>query len=322
MSGTLDAYVSNSWVWIIQTVERGAGQDGGSQQAQDRLDPWRRIDTEPASASTGQRPNPDKIRLPRSTTDQDEGRCGAIGGKPISCRTGQPQLDSKASLLAHISSIVFTPIQTLSMPSWRGVMPRESPLRQSLCAGTDGFGLHAVVRVEAHNRKRLEQRCCCITRPALPDELVQFNAAGQVELKLKTPRRDGTTHPVMCPAAAWITTASTRSPSSCCTGVSTRAWSSSASRYGAPGAPKMVSILDILNDALSPVSTFYEVETRANRGTRNVLWQIEQTRALKLPHVYLGHRISRSDTIDCKAQFAPQGWLIEGRWPSPAAALR
>ena len=28
---------------------------------------------------------------------------------------------------------------------------------------------------------------------------MQFNAAGQVELKLKTPRRDGTTHMVMSP---------------------------------------------------------------------------------------------------------------------------
>lgn len=38
-----------------------------------------------------------------------------------------------------------------------------------------------------------------ITRPALSDERVQINAAGQVELKLKTPWRDGTTHLVMSP---------------------------------------------------------------------------------------------------------------------------
>ena len=34
----------------------------------------------------------------------------------------------------------------------------------------------------------------CITQSALSDERVQLNAAGQVELKLKTPWRDGTTH--------------------------------------------------------------------------------------------------------------------------------
>ena len=37
------------------------------------------------------------------------------------------------------------------------------------------------------------------TRPALSDERVQLNAAGQVEFKLKTPWRDGTTHLVMSP---------------------------------------------------------------------------------------------------------------------------
>jgi len=55
------------------------------------------------------------------------------------------------------------------------------------------------VRVEAHDRKRLEQLCRYITRPALSDERVQLNAAGQVELKLKTPWRDGTTHLVVSP---------------------------------------------------------------------------------------------------------------------------
>ena len=61
----------------------------------------------------------------------------------------------------------------------------------------DGFSLHAAVRVEANDRKRLEQLCRYITRPALSDERVQINPAGQVELKLKTSWRDGTTHLVM-----------------------------------------------------------------------------------------------------------------------------
>ncbi len=53
--------------------------------------------------------------------------------------------------------------------------------------------------MEAHDRKRLEQLCRHITRRALSDEWVQLNAAGQVELELKTPWRDGTTHLVMSP---------------------------------------------------------------------------------------------------------------------------
>jgi hypothetical protein len=52
---------------------------------------------------------------------------------------------------------------------------------------------------ETNDRRRLEQLCCYTTRPALSDERVQLNAAGQVELKLNTPWRDGTTHLVMSP---------------------------------------------------------------------------------------------------------------------------
>ncbi len=40
---------------------------------------------------------------------------------------------------------------------------------------------------------------CLCPGSALSDERVQINAAGQVELKLKTPWRDGTTHLVMSP---------------------------------------------------------------------------------------------------------------------------
>ena len=78
-------------------------------------------------------------------------------------------------------------------------MPREATARQPLCADIHGLSLHAAVRVEASDRKRLAQLCRYITRPALSDKRVQLNDAGQMELKLKTPWRDGTTHLVMSP---------------------------------------------------------------------------------------------------------------------------
>jgi hypothetical protein len=95
--------------------------------------------------------------------------------------------------------IAFGPRAGQKVLTLRGAVPREATARQPLCADIDGFSLHAAVRVEAHDRKRLEQLCRTITRPALSDERVQLNAAGQVELKLKTPWRDGTTHRVMSP---------------------------------------------------------------------------------------------------------------------------
>ena len=55
------------------------------------------------------------------------------------------------------------------------------------------------MRCDADERQRLEQLCRYITRPALANERVQINSAGQVVLQLKSAWRDGTTHIVMSP---------------------------------------------------------------------------------------------------------------------------
>jgi hypothetical protein len=76
--------------------------------------------------------------------------------------------------------IAFGPRAGQKVLTVQGVMPRDADFKQTLCADSNGFALHAAMRCA------LEQLCRYITRPALAYERVQTDATGQVVPKLKT----------------------------------------------------------------------------------------------------------------------------------------
>lgn len=83
----------------------------------------------------------------------------------------------------------------------------------------------------------------------------------------------------------------------------------------AQGHVKIVSVVDVVQDGVSAVYTFYDAtDTKNSYGTYAIMWLAEWTKTLALPYLYLGYWIAQSQKMSYKQRFKPQQQLIDGEW--------
>jgi arginyl-tRNA--protein-N-Asp/Glu arginylyltransferase len=88
------------------------------------------------------------------------------------------------------------------------------------------------------------------------------------------------------------------------------------------------SLLDLLDDGLSAVYSFYDpMQAKRGLGTWSILWLVAECRRRALPYVYLGYWIAESPKMAYKARFTglerlvPGGWLAFPRAPAGSPPL-
>lgn len=84
------------------------------------------------------------------------------------------------------------------------------------------------------------------------------------------------------------------------------------------GALQMVSLVDLVEDGLSAVYTFFDPAAKGSLGTYGVLWQLAYCRQQALPWLYLGYWIRESRKMAYKNQYTPFQLLQQGIWTSPS----
>ncbi|MGR9106926.1 MAG: arginyltransferase [Gammaproteobacteria bacterium] len=76
-----------------------------------------------------------------------------------------------------------------------------------------------------------------------------------------------------------------------------------------------VAVVDHLEDSLSAVYTFFDPDlSQRSLGSFAILWEIEQTRRLGLPFLYLGYWIGACAKMSYKKNYRPIEGEVEGRW--------
>lgn len=80
------------------------------------------------------------------------------------------------------------------------------------------------------------------------------------------------------------------------------------------GLVQIVALVDILDNALSAVYTFFNPHSSNSLGTYSILWQIQRCQELGLPWLYLGYWIQENQKMSYKSKFQPYQILDQGQW--------
>ena len=78
---------------------------------------------------------------------------------------------------------------------------------------------------------------------------------------------------------------------------------------------KIVSIIDIIDDGISAVYTFYDCsDKKLSLGTISIIWLLEFCKKENLSFLYLGYWIYESQKMKYKINFKPYELMIKGVW--------
>ncbi len=81
------------------------------------------------------------------------------------------------------------------------------------------------------------------------------------------------------------------------------------------GRPLAIAVMDILEQGLSAVYTFFDPQVHdRGLGVNAVLWLVEEARRRKLPYVYLGYLIHESPKMNYKTRYQPLEFFYDGVW--------
>lgn len=74
-------------------------------------------------------------------------------------------------------------------------------------------------------------------------------------------------------------------------------------------------VCDHLDHALSAVYTCFDPrQPKRSLGTYAILWQIEESKRLNLPYLYLGYWIRNCQKMEYKSEFRPLELFLNSRW--------